>query len=168
MKKLMIAMIAVSGLCSAIWMDVSENDREFARKAADAGLLEVRLGELAQKNGVSADVKKLGEHMVSDHSKANNELKAIASKKGISLPSALGEKNQKKYNELAAKKGADFDQAYSEYMVEDHEMVISMFEKQVKDGNDADLKAFAAKTKPTLDHHLHMSKETRDAVKKTK
>lgn len=131
-------------------------------------MLEVKLGELAQKNGVSAEVKKLGSHMVTDHTKANNELKAIADKKGLSVPKSLSEKSQKKYDDLASKKGKDFDKAYSDAMVDDHEKVISMFEKHAKEGDDADLRLFAANTTPTLRHHLQMSKETCDVLKKNK
>src|SRR5215217_2395608 len=100
MKKLFITCLAVAGLCSVKMMDVSESDRTFARDAADAGMLEVKLGELAQKNGNSAEVKKLGSHMITDHTKANDELKALAKKKGIALPTALSDKHQEKYNEL--------------------------------------------------------------------
>lgn len=166
MKKLVVTILAAAGLCSMALIDVSEKDKDFAREAADVSMLEVKLGELTQKRAVTAEVKKLADRMVADHTKANNELKAWASKKGVSLPEGLSEKSQQKFGDLAAKSTADFDKAYSQAMVDDHEKVIKMFEKQAKDGDDPDLRTWAAKTEPILEHHLHMSKEATQVLRK--
>src|SRR4030095_8161437 len=66
---------------------VSEKDRKFMKKAAKGGAMEVAMGKLAEQNGQSEDVKSFGKRMVTDHSKANDELKSIASKKAVQLPS---------------------------------------------------------------------------------
>jgi len=143
-----------------------EDDSKFAVAAADGGMLEVQLGKLAATNASSKTVKDLGKMMVSDHSAANEELKALAARKNITLPSGLSDKSQKIYDKLAAKTGSDFDKAYTEDMVDDHNEDISDFKKEVDKGTDADVKAWAAGKVPVLEHHLEMSKTAKDAVHK--
>jgi len=142
-----------------------EDDTKFAVSAADGGMLEVELGKLAQTNGSAPQVKDLGKMMVDDHSKANEELKAMAQQKNISLPAMMSEDKQKKYDDMAAKKGKDFDQAYADFMVSDHKDVIDAFQKEADKGADADIKAWAAGKLPALQHHLEMSQTAKDAVK---
>ena len=143
-----------------------EDDSKFAVAAADGGMLEVQLGKLAATNASSKTVKDLGKMMVSDHSAANEELKALAARKNITLPSGLSDKSQKIYDKLAAKMGSDFDKAYTEDMVDDHNEDISDFKKEADKGTDADVKAWAAGKVPILEHHLEMSKTAKDAVHK--
>lgn len=143
-----------------------EKDTEFATEVADATMLEIRLGELAQTKGTSTQVKELGKMMVADHTKASEELSALAAQKNISLPGMLSDKCQKKYDDLAAKTGIDFDKEYSEAMVESHKDVLSKFKKESEDGKDADIRAWAEGKLPVLQHHLSMSEQTEDAVKK--
>jgi putative membrane protein len=142
-----------------------EDDADWAVEAADGGMMEVKLGQLAQQNASSPAVKEFGRMMMTDHQKGNDELMAIAGRKNITLPAALGKEHQDKYDDLAKKQGADFDKAYTEYMVDDHEEDIDEYQKEANDGKDADLKAFAAKTVPILQHHLDMAKQARDKVK---
>lgn len=142
-----------------------EDDAKFAMTAADGGMLEVKLGELAQANGSSKAVKDFGANMVKDHSKANDELKALAAQKNITLPAALSDDKQKDYDDLAKKKGKDFDKAYASYMVDDHKEDIDEFEKAAKNCKDADVKAWAAGKVPTLQHHLEMAKMVNDGTK---
>lgn len=142
----------------------AEKDAEFAVAAADGGMLEVQLGKLAQSNGASDAVKMLGEMMANDHSKANDELKALASQKNISLPSGLSEDSQESYNDLAEKTGMEFDEAYTEFLVKDHEKDIDEFRKQAENGCDADLKSWAAGKVPTLEQHLERAKQAEAAV----
>lgn len=134
-----------------------EDDSEFAVAAADGGLMEVQLGELAQKNAASADVKKFGEMMMKDHSKAGEELKTLAAQKNITLPAMLSDEKQKKYDDLAKKQGKEFDKAYISFMVDDHKEDISEFEEAAKDAKDPDVKAWAEGKLPTLKHHLEMA-----------
>lgn len=142
-----------------------EDDTKFAVAAADGGMMEVQLGQLAQTNGSSAQIKQLGQMMIDDHGKANEELKATAAQKNITLPTTLSEKSQKHYDELSKKTGADFDKAYADLMVSDHEDDIDAFKKEANDGKDADLKNWASGKIPTLEHHLEMAKSAKDAVK---
>jgi putative membrane protein len=145
-----------------------EKDTEFAIKAADGGMLEVELGKLAQTKASSAEVKKFAQMMTDDHSKANDELKALASQKNISIPAALSDKHQEKVKDLSEKSGADFDKEYIDFMVEDHEEDIKAFEDEAENGNDAELKSWAAGKVTTLRHHLEMAKATQEVVKNEK
>jgi putative membrane protein len=142
-----------------------ENDADWAVKAADGGMEEVALGRLAEKQGTNPKVKALGRMMVEDHSKANDELRALAQKKNITLPAAMSDKKQKDHDDLAKKTGADFDREYTRMMVEDHQADIDEFRKESDHGKDADLKAWASGKVPMLQHHLDKATEARDAVK---
>ena len=133
----------------------SDDSNEFAVKAANGGMLEVELGRLAQEKAQSKDVKDFGAMMVTDHSKANDEFKAIATLKNITLPATLGEDEQKHVNELAKLSGKEFDKKYVSMMVDDHKEDIDLFKKASEDEKtDAEIKEFAAKTLPTLQKHL--------------
>src|SRR6476619_5102431 len=99
---------------------LSEKDKTFMKKAAKGGMMEVAMGNLAEQNGQSEDVKSFGKRMVTDHSKANDELKSIASKKGVQLPS----------KEPAAKWSSD--KAYMDAMVKDHEKDLAEFQEEAK------------------------------------
>ncbi|WP_080779938.1 DUF4142 domain-containing protein [Chryseobacterium phocaeense] len=144
---------------------LNDQDRKFADAAAKGGMMEVMAGELASRNATNPTVKKLGEMMVKDHTKANEELKQWASKTAYTLPAALDADQQKKYDDLKAKKGADFDRMYTDMMVKDHEKTIADFKKEAADGSESSLKNFATKILPTLDHHLMESKKAKDDVK---
>lgn len=140
-----------------------EDDTQWAVAVADAGMLEVQASQLALTRATTPQVKEFAQSMVTDHGKANDELKALASQKNISLPTALSEKSQKKYNDLAEKTGKDFEDAYTDCMVKDHKDAVDKFKKEADKGEDADLKSWAAGKVPTLEHHLEMAK----AVEKT-
>ena len=133
----------------------SEDTNEFAMKAANGGMMEVELGRLAQEKGMSKDVKEFGAMMVADHSKANEELKTLATAKNITLPATLGEETQEDVNELAKLSGKEFDKKYVSMMVDDHKEDVDAFKKAAEDNNiDPEIKAFAAKTLPTLQQHM--------------
>jgi putative membrane protein len=126
----------------------------FWSEAAIGGMAEVELGRLASTKAQNSEVKRFAEMMVSDHSKANEELKALAKKKNITLPTALDAEHQSTIQRLQGMSGTEFDRAYVDDMVEDHEADVQAFEKQSTDDSDPDAKAFAAKTLPTLQKHL--------------
>lgn len=139
---------------------------EFPLKAASGGMMEVQLGQLAQKNGQSQRVKNFGAMMVKDHSKANNELKAIAETKNISLPTTLIPEHQEHVTMLQKVTGAEFDKQYMEMMTKDHKEDIDEFDKASKNSADADLKAFASKTLPVLRVHLDSAQAINNSLKK--
>ena len=141
-------------------------DWKFAVDVADAGMLEVELGKLALTKAVSPEIKNLAQTMVTDHTKANEELKNLTAQKNISIPAALSDKSQRKYDDLNGKSGRDFDKAYAGAMVDDHKDVVDWFQKESEKGNDPDLKAWAAEKLPTLEHHLEMSKQAKEVADK--
>ncbi|HEY3402952.1 MAG TPA: DUF4142 domain-containing protein [Ohtaekwangia sp.] len=143
-----------------------KDDWKFAIDAADDGMLEVELGKLAQTKAVSTEVKNLAAVMVTEHTKANDELKNLATQKNISIPATLSDKSQRKYDDLNGKSGKDFDEAYAKAMVDDHEDAVDLFKKEADKGNDPELKAWAAQKVPTLEHHLQMAKQAKDVADK--
>jgi putative membrane protein len=143
-------------------------DKSWAQKAAIGGLAEVEMGKLAQQKASNDQVKQFGTHMVDDHSKANDELKQLASSKGLTLPTDLDATHKNKMAKLEKLSGAQFDRAYMDEMVADHKKDVAEFKKQSTSGKDSDLKAFAAKTLPTLEDHLKMAQSTDAAVKGAK
>jgi putative membrane protein len=130
------------------------SDNEFVEKAAQGGMTEVELGKLAQEKASSADVKQFGSHMVMDHSKANDDLKAIAAKNNITIPTTLDAKHQAEVNRLSALSGPAFDKAYVHTMVKNHETTAADFKAESTNGENADVKNFAATTLPTIESHL--------------
>ena len=165
-KVLMLLMLGCTTLLTA-QTAVSKKDVKFAKCAAKDGMLEVKLGQLAQANASNADVKKHAMMMVEDHTKANDELKTVAAKKNIELPAALTSKQQKTYDKLAKLQGKEFDKKYSKCMVKDHKKAVCLFKKESKKGKDSELKSWAAAKLPTLEHHKEMWKETCKTVKKS-
>ena len=136
---------------------LSSQDRDFLMDAAMGGMMEVQLGRWALQLGASEAVKQFGQRMVDDHSKANAELTALASSKGITLPTELDKKHQGEVRKLTRLSGAEFDRAYAKMMLSDHKKDVAAFEKQSTKGADADVKAFASKALPTLQEHLQMA-----------
>jgi putative membrane protein len=136
-------------------------DAAFVHEAAMGGMAEVELGRLATQNASSDDVKQFGQRMVEDHGKANDELKALAGKKNITLPAALDQKHQALRDRLAKQQGAAFDTAYMSEMVSDHQKDVAAFQREAGRGADSDVKAWAQKTLPTLQEHLKLAREAR-------
>jgi putative membrane protein len=135
------------------------NDQQFVIKVTSDGMHEVELGKLAQTNASSADVKKFGERMVKDHTKAGEELKAAAQAAGIGIPLQMLPEHQKHVEKFKTLHGAEFDKAYSAHMVKDHEKAVSLFEKASKSAENPKIKEFATKTLPTIKEHLQMAKK---------
>jgi putative membrane protein len=144
---------------------LNRTDESFVTKAAHGGVAEVELGRLATEHNSNQKVKDFGRRMVEDHSKANEELKTIASKKGVTLPSNMDSKSATTKNRLSNLNGAEFDRAYMRDMVADHKEDVAEFQREADSGTDPDLKAFAARTLPTLKEHLQMAEDTLNAVK---
>lgn len=132
-------------------------------KATSGVTMETELGQYAAEHAVTPGVKMFGETMVKDHSKDKQVLTKLALDKKITIPAQTGEDFQKHINEITSKKGVVFDKAYISFMVGDHKEDISEFEKEANDGKDADIKAFAVKGIPVLQHHLMMAKELEES-----
>lgn len=138
---------------------------DFVKEAAIGGMAEVELGRYVEQNAVNPRVKNFGSMMVRDHTKANEELKSIASQKNIQLPASMDDQHMNNVNELKKKQGAELDKDYMRDMVDDHEKDVDKFRKQSENGKDSEIKAFAAKTLPVLQMHLDSAKTIRDALK---
>ena len=164
--------ITVAGLCglgaaaqtSAMKSDsatagMDTADRAFVKKAAQGGMAEVELGKLATERASNPDVKKFGERMVNDHTKANDQLKEVASSKNVTLPKSLDAKDEATKKRLSSLSGAAFDRAYMTDMVTDHTKDVAEFRRESSSAKDAAVKDFATQTLPTLQDHLQEAKK---------
>lgn len=155
---LMVASFSFAGLALAQESpaskssSLSEKDKTFMKKAAKGGIMEVAMGKLAEQNGQSDDVKSFGKRMVTDHSKANDELKSIAAKKGVKLPT---KEPSEKWSS---------DKAYMDMMVKDHEKDLAEFQDEAKNGSDPDVKKFAEDTAKMVREHLDLAKQTQSKL----
>jgi putative membrane protein len=143
----------------------SAKDYKFVREAAEGGLLEVKLGELAKQKGTSQSVQQFGDRMVTDHTKANNDLKQIVSQKGAMLPDQLSRKEEHELMHFQKLSGKDFDKNYAEHMVKDHNKDIKEFQDAAKNAQDPELKAFAQKTLPVLEQHMQQAQQIESSLK---
>jgi putative membrane protein len=132
------------------------DDKKFAKEAAIGGMAEVELGKLAEQKASSDPVKQFGQRMVTDHSKANDELKEVASKENLEIPTSIDSKHQKQIDKLGKLSGADFDRAYVKEMLKDHKKDVKEFQNEAQNGTNPGVKNFAAKTLPVLQEHLEM------------
>jgi putative membrane protein len=139
-------------------------DATFVKKAADGGMAEVALAKLAQQKAASEEVKSFAAKLEKDHTQANDDLKQLASQKNITLPDAPSKMHQAQHDKLAALSGAAFDKAYVAAMLGDHQKDVREFSRVSTSSADADLKAFAAKTLPTLKDHLQQVQELSKTV----
>jgi putative membrane protein len=139
-------------------------DHKFMTKAAQGGMAEVQLGQLAQQNAQSQAVKDFGQRMVNDHTKANDELKQLASQKGVSLPDKLDPQDEATKMRLSSLKGEAFDRAYMNDMVKDHKKDVAEFKHESTAGQDPQVKDWASKTVPTLASHLQEAEQIAPTV----
>lgn len=143
---------------------VSKKDQDFMTKAAASGMYEVAAGQLAQQKGSAEGLKSYGAMLVKDHTTANEELKGLASAKGVALPAALPTDKQARLDKIG--RANNFDKEFvKEVGLDDHKKDISMFEKASKDADDADVKAFATKTLPVLQAHREHADGLRKSMK---
>src|SRR3954454_11483208 len=137
---------------------LSAGDTKFVHEAAAGGMAEVSLGKLAADKATNPDVKQFAQRMVDDHSKANDELKTLASQKGVTLPADTDAAHKATEARLSKLSGAAFDKAYMADMVKDHDKDVAAFKHASTSASDADLKAWAAKPLPTLQEHQTQAK----------
>jgi putative membrane protein len=154
MNKLCIAVISMSLAWSVAALAADNPDMSFYKKAAEGGLAEVELGKLAQEKSPTQSVKEFGAMMVKDHSAANTKLQTVAASKNIKLPTSPSVGQMGTKAKLDVLSGSTFDKSYIKGMVKDHEEDIKEFEKEASSGQDADAKAYAVATLPTLKTHL--------------
>ncbi len=133
---------------------LASNDASFVQVAAQGGMAEVQMGQLADQTSKSRKVKMFAEQMIKDHTPANEQLKQLAVAKGASLPTGLSDEQNKTLTMLQGEKGRKFDHDYAAAQVQGHSDMLSAFQTEAASGTDPDLKSFAAQTVPTIQQHL--------------
>lgn len=141
-----------------------EDESEFLVEAASGGMYEVEMAKLAQQKATSQEVKDFANHLVEDHTKANEKLKQLAASKNITVPTAMGDEEQRKFNQFQDNETEGFDEEYIKQMVQDHKKDVEDFEEAAQDLDDPDVKSFASSTLPTLKGHLSMAEQLEEKV----
>jgi putative membrane protein len=137
---------------------MDRNDSAFMKKVNGANLGEMLFSPLVARISSNSGARRFAEQMTTDHTMANNELKMLARRKGVLLPGMAPASARAAYNRLARLRGHNFDVAYQNQMIADHNGAVALFESEVRSGHDAQVRAFATKLLPTLRHHLRMAK----------
>jgi putative membrane protein len=141
--------------------ELSAADKKFVEKAASGGMAEVQAAQLAQQKADDQKVKDFAQQMITDHTTANQQLTALAQKKGVTVPADLDSKDQKELDKLGKLDGKKFDKAYMKTQVKAHQAMLTLLQKEAKGGKDADLKSFADQTIPTVQKHLDMAQSAK-------
>ncbi len=150
-----LALAVSMGAQAASPASLSHQDKSFLKDAAEGGNAEVSASQVALKQSGSADVKTFAQMMVDDHGKAGAELKGLAEQKGVKVSDTPTVTKKTEIKLLSERKGSSFDQHYADSIgVKAHQDTIKLFQKEVDKGSDADVKVWASKTLPTLQHHL--------------
>lgn len=133
---------------------MSNKDSTFMKNAASAGMFEVEASKVAQQKATDPKLKEFAQKMIDDHTKANDELKSLASSKNITLPTTLAKHQQMMLDHLnKEQQGKDFDEAYRHEMLVSHKEAISLFDNAARNAKDPEVKSWAAQTLPTLKEH---------------
>lgn len=149
--------------------DAKENDSEYLVAAAEIDMAEIEVGKLAVGKGTDAEVRKFGQMMIDDHTKASATLKPLAEARNISLPIALTDKGKEHVEDLnKQKKGLDFDKKFADIMVSGHEDAIKKMEEASEKATDPEIKSWAANMVPTLKGHLEHAKTLQNKLKNKK
>jgi putative membrane protein len=143
----------------------ADYDSEFMTKAASGGMLEVELGKLVLQRATTAEARQFAQHMITQHSAANAELKALAQRKHITLPTMMGNDQQDVFKDIEEKKGLPFDREYLHEMQQDHEEDIKLFTEAAAKAADSEVRAFATRSLPMLQKHLAMVNKLEPMVK---
>jgi len=146
--------------------DTDSTGKSFIKDAYQDGLAEIKMGELGVGKTANPEVKNFAQRMIDDHTAANTELKSMADLKSVEVASGPSLMAQGKTKLLDTKSGGDFDKAFVNDMVSDHEKAVKSFEKAATESSDPDVKAFANKTLPTLKSHLSMAQELQQKIGK--
>lgn len=134
-------------------------DKAFVKKAAEGGLAEVKLGQLAADKASNADVKQFGQRMVEDHTSLNNQMKPIADNMGVAVPDSLAPKEQAIYDRLNGLSGDQFDKAYINAMVKDHHDDLREFTREEHSARDKELKTAVSEGRSVIEQHTKMADE---------
>jgi putative membrane protein len=146
----------------------SNSDAEFVQKAAMDGLVQSKMAELAIDRAQAPEVKQFARRMLADHAKTDIELRRLAAKKHLQVPTQLDAANEKIFEQLASLSGVEFDKQYMSIMFDDQKADVADYKMQAKQGSDPELKSFAVRTLPTLERHFDMAKADKNVANKEK
>jgi putative membrane protein len=144
----------------------SATDSTFMKTLAQGGLAEVEAGKMATEKANDPAVKQFAQQMVEDHTKNNDELKALAQKSGVTLPTTTGHQLQSQQSKLENANGVTFDAAYVKDQVQDHQKTVQLLEQEIRSGHDPAVRQFAQETLPVVQHHLDMAKQLQSKLPK--
>lgn len=166
MKTIPILAAAVIAVSLASSSAFAQADQKFIRGAIEGNLAEVQMGQLAQKNGASQDVKDFGQLLVTDHGQANTKATDVANALKVTPPTEPNTQQKKYYDRISKLNGAAFDRAFATHMVADHKKDIAEYQKESKSKNPA-IAAYARDALPTLQRHLKAAQALQKDVKST-
>lgn len=167
MKKFTPLALAASVLLVFATAAQARSDKSFMEQAAQNGAAEIEASQLATTKASSQEVKTFASTMITDHTKVDGELKALAASKKVELPKGPSLKQRAELKLVGASDGAGFDERYAKsFGIKAHEETIELFEDASREAKDPEVKAWAAKTLPSLKHHLEMARALPAAAKK--
>jgi putative membrane protein len=137
---------------------VGETDQQFLIKAAQGGMMEVEAARLAQEKATNNEIKEYARKLEQDHSKANEQLKALAAQKNVDLPADVGP-HRAMLDKVKGMSGDEFDKQWVKMIVKDHKKDVNEFQKETTRSMDSDVRSFASATLPTLQEHLRQAQE---------
>jgi len=139
---------------------LSKGDEGILKDMAMANMAEIEGGKMAQSKGTSAEVKAFGQQMIDDHTANLNEVKALADKHGVTLPTEPDAKHKAMAAKMEKMSGADFDKAYMKQAgVQDHKTVHAKLVSASKKAKDSEVKALVDKTEPVVAQHLKSAEQ---------
>jgi putative membrane protein len=176
MKRLLVAagsavLVLSSAMAVAAHADtrgrarLSDQDKMFLDEAAGGARYEVLAGRQAADRAATTDVRQVGQRMVADHTREYEELSRVAKDVGRSIPDHPDHPLQRIVDLFGQLDGSRLDCAYTPQEFSDHENDIARFETESRHGSNAELRAFATRTLPTLRSHLEMVEKTLDAIR---
>lgn len=136
---------------------LSRGDQKFIQEAAEGNMAEIQMGQVAQQQGASDQVRKLGEHIASDHREAQAKLGALAGSHQVTLPTELSAKQKRALDKLSRQQGEAFDEAFVKQSISDHQKTVAMFRKAAREAKSEDVKRYASDNLPTLEEHLRQA-----------
>jgi putative membrane protein len=167
MRKLPLA-LAAAGLIgfaagTAGAAQLSAQDQQFVKQAAQGGLEEIQSGQAAEQRGASPAVKQLGQTLVADHTMMDNQLKQIAQQQGFTLPQSLDQEQRQELQQMNKLSGAQFDKQFTDEQIEDHQKMIQLLQKEAQSTQDSALREFAQAGIPVMQKHLRMAQQAQSA-----
>lgn len=158
------ALVVVGAYTAPAQMSLPAPDQQFLVEAARGGIAEVEMGRLGAQRAASDAVRQFAQRMATDHGTANQELMLLAQRKGVALPQDMGPAHRAALDRLAAMSGPAFDQEYMGAMLRAHQQDAALFAREARDGQDAEVRAWAVKTLPTIQEHQRLAYDVHSRV----